>query len=204
MSKQAIAVVGTYRKGRVIDCAVSEILKGLQAEGMTTEIVYLLDAHIEFCTNCRACTQDPGEQRGDCAIEDDMKGILQKIDAADVVVLASPINYGTVTALMKRFIERLVGAGYWPWDSHGGQSTEPKQSPKELFLSHPVPARPLSVDGLCHTPSNASNKPRSVSMLRSTKPSTSAWSQMARPTPSKTKNNTKPTPPAEPWARVCD
>ncbi len=36
-------------------------------------------------------------------------------DDADAVVLGSPVNFSTVTALMKRFIERLIPYGYWPW-----------------------------------------------------------------------------------------
>jgi multimeric flavodoxin WrbA len=31
------------------------------------------------------------------------------------VMLGSPMNFWTVTALMKRFIERLVCYAYWPW-----------------------------------------------------------------------------------------
>jgi len=134
MAKQAVAIVGTYRKGRVIDCAVCEVLKGLEAEGVETSTVHLLDAHIEFCTNCRACTQEPGPQRGACVLKDDMAGILEQIDQADVVVLASPINFGTVTALMKRFAERLVCTAYWPWESHGFPKPRTKAKTKQAIL----------------------------------------------------------------------
>jgi multimeric flavodoxin WrbA len=134
MTKQAVAIVGTYRKGRVIDSAVSEVLKGLEAEGVETTTVHLLDAHIEFCTNCRACTQEPGEQRGPCALKDDMAGILEKIDQADVVVLASPINFGTVTALMKRFVERLVCTAYWPWESQAYPKPRTKTKTRQAIL----------------------------------------------------------------------
>ncbi len=34
---------------------------------------------------------------------------------ADGIVLAAPVNFFTVTALMKRFIERLLVYVYWPW-----------------------------------------------------------------------------------------
>ncbi|MCF7973275.1 MAG: flavodoxin family protein [Phycisphaerae bacterium] len=134
MAKSAVAIVGTYRKGRVIDCAVSEVLRGLEAEGVQTSMVHLLDTHIEFCTNCRACTQVPGEQRGQCVLKDDMEGILQRIDEADVVVLASPINFGTVTALMKRFIERLVCTAHWPWESHAYPKPRIKTKTKQAIL----------------------------------------------------------------------
>lgn len=109
------AIVGTYRKGGVIDSAVDEILAAAKAHGAEVEKLFLLDQRVEFCTNCRACTQQPGTARGACCLVDDMAAILDRIDASDGLILASPMNFGTVTALMKRFIERLVCYGYWPW-----------------------------------------------------------------------------------------
>jgi multimeric flavodoxin WrbA len=44
-----------------------------------------------------------------------MKAILEEIECSDAIILASPMNFWTVTALMKRFIERLVCFAYWPW-----------------------------------------------------------------------------------------
>lgn len=114
-SKKIVAVVGTYRPGHVIDSAVNELLAGAEKSGVQTEKITLLDKHIEFCTNCRACSQNPGTERGICPIEDDMAGILDALETADGIVFASPINFGTVTALMKQFIERFICYGYWPW-----------------------------------------------------------------------------------------
>jgi putative NADPH-quinone reductase len=115
MAKKIVAIVGTYRKGRTIDTAVDEILKSAQSLGAQTEKIFLLDKHIEFCTNCRSCVQKAGAKRGDCVIDDDMKNILDQIDSADAVVLAAPVNWFNVTAVMKKFIERLMPYGYWPW-----------------------------------------------------------------------------------------
>lgn len=117
-----IGIVGSYRKGRVIDSAVSEILRGAESRGARTEKIFLNDRQIEFCTNCRSCTQEPGDKRGPCVLDDEMEEILQQIDGADGYVLGSPTNFGTVTAVMKRFMERLVVYGYWPW----GSITAPK------------------------------------------------------------------------------
>jgi multimeric flavodoxin WrbA len=113
------AIVGTYRKGHVIDAAVDEILAAAREAGAETAKIYLIDKHVEFCTNCRTCTQGEGPRRGECAIEDDMQAILDEIDRSDALVLASPMNFWTVTAVMKRFIERLVCYAYWPWGSLG-------------------------------------------------------------------------------------
>ena len=109
------AIVGTYRKGGVIDAAVDEILASAKEAGAEVAKIYLIDKHIEFCTNCRTCTQQEGQTRGQCPTVDDMRGILDEIERSDAIVLASPMNFWTVTAIMKRFIERLVCYAYWPW-----------------------------------------------------------------------------------------
>ncbi len=109
------AIVGSYRKGGVIDGAVDEILAAAREEGAETAKIYLIDRHIEFCANCRACEQSEGRKRGDCPIADDMRAILDEIERSDAIVLASPVNFGTVTAVTKKFIERLACLAYWPW-----------------------------------------------------------------------------------------
>lgn len=113
--KTIIGIVGSYRKGRVIDSAVTEILKGAESGGAKTIKIYLTEKQIEFCNNCRSCMQEAGEKRGECVHDDDMEEILQQMDEADGYVLGSPVNFGTVTAVMKRFMERLAVYGYWPW-----------------------------------------------------------------------------------------
>lgn len=118
MRKKIIGIVGSYRKGRIIDSAVSEILKGAETNGAQTKKIYLVDKHIEFCNNCRKCTQEKvNGTRGNCIYHDDMEQILREIDDADGIVLGSPINFSTVTAVMKRFVERLAVYAYWPWGS---------------------------------------------------------------------------------------
>jgi NAD(P)H-dependent FMN reductase len=109
------AIVGSYRKGGIIDRTVDEILAAAEEGGARVQKIHLRDRDILFCTNCRACTQTDGDQRGLCRHHDDMDEILSQIDQSESLILASSMNYGTVTAVMKRFIERLTGLAYWPW-----------------------------------------------------------------------------------------
>jgi len=109
------AIVGTYRKGGMIDQAVDEILAAAREEGAETAKIHLLDKDIAFCRNCRTCTQQEGPDRGECPLPDDMGALLDEIEESDAIVLASPMNLGTVTAIMKRFIERLACFVYWKW-----------------------------------------------------------------------------------------
>lgn len=109
------AIVGSYRKGGVIDQVVDEMLDSAREAGAETTKIYLVDTRIEFCTNCRLCAQQDGAARGLCPIADQMGDVLDQVEASDAIILASPTNFATVTALMKRFIERLVCYAYWPW-----------------------------------------------------------------------------------------
>jgi len=115
VAKKVVAVLGTYRKGGTLDRTVEAILEGARARRAATSTIYLVDKQIAFCNNCRQCTQDPGPERGPCRQHDDLDAILAEIEAADAVVLASPVNCGNATAIFRCFLERLMGYAYWPW-----------------------------------------------------------------------------------------
>jgi multimeric flavodoxin WrbA len=44
-----------------------------------------------------------------------MSAILDQIESADALVIASPINCYNITAVTKKFFERLGVYAYWPW-----------------------------------------------------------------------------------------
>jgi multimeric flavodoxin WrbA len=134
-----LGLVGSYRHGGYIDTAVSAILQAAEAAGAQTEKVYLQNQHIEFCTNCRHCLQTPG--RSPCIHADDMAALLDRLDAADALVLGAPVNFGDVNALTRRFIERTICYGYWPWEA--AAPTRPKThhpKPAVLVTSSAAPA----------------------------------------------------------------
>lgn len=114
-----VAVMGSYRRGGIIEQSVDAMLEAARAAGAETEKVVLAGESIEFCTNCRKCTaaELPGMRRADCIFDDRMHDICEAIDGADGIILAAPVNFFTVNALTKRFIERLLVYVYWPWES---------------------------------------------------------------------------------------
>jgi NAD(P)H-dependent FMN reductase len=133
MSKRVVAIAGSYRRGGVTDRAVEAVLAGAREKGAETYTIYLAERRIEFCANCRQCVQQAGGERGKCAIDDDLGPMLEEIEAADALVLASPVNYYNVTALFRRFLERLLGCAYWPWGQKG-PSFRSKQQPRKAVL----------------------------------------------------------------------
>jgi hypothetical protein len=134
MEKKVVAIVGSYRKKGIIDSIIDEILSSASKQGAKTQKIYLIDKHIEFCTNCRTCTQSIGTQRGKCIINDDMETILSEIENADALVIGSPVNYYNVTAITRKFMERLTGFAYWPWDKRGQPTFRIKEKRKKAIL----------------------------------------------------------------------
>ena len=49
------------------------------------------------------------EHDGECSIKDDLQPIYEKMLAADVIIVASPVYFGSATSLVKGLLER---AGY--------------------------------------------------------------------------------------------
>ena len=132
---RVVSIVGSYRKGGIVDSAVDEILEAAREEGAEVRKVYLIDTRIEFCTNCRLCTQRAGAARGVCPIDDEMRRILDEIEEADAVVLASPMNFWSVTAVMKRFVERLVCYAYWPWGTAAPKPRSTRRDKRAVLVT---------------------------------------------------------------------
>jgi multimeric flavodoxin WrbA len=134
-SKRVAAIVGSYRRGGITDRVIDEVLESAKEEGAETRKIYLVQQRIEFCTNCRACAQQEGQECGKCPIADDMTMILEEIRGSDAIVLGSPMNFGTVTAVMKMFIERLVCFAYWPWGAKAPKVRNKNKTKKAVVVA---------------------------------------------------------------------
>ncbi len=115
-----LVINGGYRKGKTVDILIEKVVEGACANsGVSVETIRLIDRNIGYCSNCMACRyDDPSKEIAECPIADDMRDIYPAIRQADAFVFASPINLGTVTAVMKTFLERtcwtLAKPGTWP------------------------------------------------------------------------------------------
>jgi multimeric flavodoxin WrbA len=84
---------------------VEAFFEGAREAGAETETFFLAKKKIRHCAGCFACwTKTPGR----CAISDDMGGLLEAYRKSDIVVLACPVYTGTVTGLMKDFLDRSI------------------------------------------------------------------------------------------------
>jgi multimeric flavodoxin WrbA len=135
MMKRLLAIDGSYRPDGIIDQAVAAAVEAAASAGAEVEVVHLRDYPIEFCRNCRECAQQPGELPGRCVQSDGMQALIDRIEAADGYILASPTNFYSVTAVFKRFMERLVVYAYWPWGAPAPKFRRVRASKKAVLIA---------------------------------------------------------------------
>jgi len=132
--KKILVINGSYRVGGITDQAVEVATKVILDADVKVEIVLLRDTPIEFCLNCRKCTQVPGEAPGRCVFNDGMEKLVTSIEQADGYIFACPTNFATVTAIYKRFLERLLVYAYWPWGEHAPRHRKAHVLKKKALL----------------------------------------------------------------------
>jgi multimeric flavodoxin WrbA len=103
-----IAINGSPRKKWNTAKLLEKALEGAASQGGETEYIHLYDLNYKGCISCFACKTRGGESYGRCVIEDDLTPILRKIEEIDVIILGSPIYFGSVSGEMKSFMERLL------------------------------------------------------------------------------------------------
>lgn len=132
---KVVAILGCYRRGGITDQAVDAVLEGAREAGAETDKIYLTDRNIGFCTNCRTCSQLDGATPGRCIQQDDLQVVLREVEDANSLVLGSPVNYYNVTAVFRRFMERLLGfAACWPWGKNLGPKLRSQVLHKNAIL----------------------------------------------------------------------
>ena len=101
--KKVLILSGSPRKGNS-DALCDAFLKGASEAGHEVEKIRVATKKVHYCTGCYVCKQTGGN----CVYQDDMGEILQKMLAADVLVLASPVYFFSVCAQLKTVLDRAV------------------------------------------------------------------------------------------------
>jgi multimeric flavodoxin WrbA len=100
---RAIVLHGSPRRGGDSDTLASAFLDGLtQTRPWEIEHFYTNELRIRPCQGCLQCL---GDHR--CAIHDDMDAIYEGFTAARVVMFATPMYWGYMTAQLKAVMDRL-------------------------------------------------------------------------------------------------
>jgi len=105
ISLTVIVLHGSPRKGGNSDTLAEYFVKGFKETGSSkiTDF-YLNDMNIRPCQGCESCMTSQDHR---CVIEDDMHKIYSVFADADVVIWATPMYWGYMTAQMKTALDRM-------------------------------------------------------------------------------------------------
>lgn len=93
---------GSPRKGGNTELLVEAFAKGA-TEHHQVEIVSVRDVKVNPCLGCNACFKTDGI----CAQKDDMDVIYEKMSQTDMLVIASPVYFYSISAQLKAVIDRF-------------------------------------------------------------------------------------------------
>ena len=101
--KKVLVIASSARARGNSDVLAERFAQGARDAGHAVEKIALRDRNINHCRGCGACNATHR-----CVQKDDMAALLDKLVAADVVALATPVYFYTLNGQMKTFIDRTV------------------------------------------------------------------------------------------------
>ncbi len=99
-----VAFNGSARKNGNTAGLIRHVLRALEKEGISTEHVQLGGSHIQGCLACYQCFEHKNRH---CVVKEDMlNDHIDKMLAADGIILGSPTYFANVSTNIKSLIDR--------------------------------------------------------------------------------------------------
>lgn len=98
-----LAIIGSARRKGNVELLLDKTLEAAKVVNPSVEVEKIHPNTMKFlpCQECGGCNET-----GICIFKDEMQGVYAKIDEADVIVVASPIFFGSLPAPVKALIDR--------------------------------------------------------------------------------------------------
>lgn len=100
--KRVVCLLGSPRPTGNSAVMARALCAAATEAGAEVETFALNKLNYRGCQGCLACKG----KLDACALEDDLSPVLRAVAACDVLVLATPVYFGEVTAQLKAFIDR--------------------------------------------------------------------------------------------------
>lgn len=104
MAKKIIVLNGSPRKNGNTSALVKSFVEGAESKGNTVTEFFLDDMNINGCKGCFGGGKNP---ESPCVQKDDMDKIYPIYKEADIVVLATPLYYWSISGQLKCAFDRL-------------------------------------------------------------------------------------------------
>ena len=99
---KVLAINGSPRVNGNTSIALREMKKVFEQEGVEVEIVQIGNQSVRGCIACGACSE-----KGRCVFDDVVNELAPKFEAADGLVVASPVYYASANATLIACLDRL-------------------------------------------------------------------------------------------------
>ena len=99
---KVLMVNGSPRANGNTAAALAEMEKVFLEEGIEVEVLHIGKQAIRGCVACNACAK-----LGKCAFDDAVNEAAPKFEAADGLVVGSPVYYASANATLVAFLDRL-------------------------------------------------------------------------------------------------
>lgn len=100
---KVLGIAGSARHGGNTEALLDRALDGTREAGAITEKIVLLDLKLNPCI---CSTSEDCMPEGICSVMDDMQGLYPKLLECDLLFVASPIFFRSVSAQLKTMIDR--------------------------------------------------------------------------------------------------
>lgn len=101
---KVVAINGSARKNGNTAILVNYVLRELEQEGIETELVQLAGEKIRGCVACMKCWENKDQR---CSVTNDvLNACIEKMIAADGIILGSPTYFANVSTELKALIDR--------------------------------------------------------------------------------------------------
>ena len=99
---KVLLINGSPRANGNTALALREMEKVFHDQGIGTELIHIGNQAIRGCTACGACGK-----KGKCVFDDAVNAVAPKFEAADGIVVGSPVYYAGPNATVQAFLDRL-------------------------------------------------------------------------------------------------
>jgi multimeric flavodoxin WrbA len=121
-----LGIAGSPRRNGNSEQLLDACLAGAQGAGARAHKLAVVDLAIRPCQGCNACSLT-----GECVVRDQMHDAYALIDAAQVIIVSSPVYFATVPAVLKVLFDRMQP--YWA-RAHVLKQPRPSRRPGALLL----------------------------------------------------------------------
>lgn len=97
-----LMINGSPRKESNVQIALDEMTSIFEQEGIEVELVRLGTQEVRGCVACNACSET-----GKCVFDDIVNEVATKFEAADGLVVASPVYYASANGSIVSLLDRL-------------------------------------------------------------------------------------------------